>query len=267
MADESWRDALPEEVRTLETLQDIPDVQTLAKSYDDAQRYIGRSIRIPTDDAGDGQWDQFKDKLKGVPGMAMLPGSDDSAGWNALYDKLGRPESPSGYGIDDATYAQVAHENGLTDKQAKALHESLNKAESETNEQRQAQLMDMMSDLQNEWGGAFEKKGREAHQAADYMDKRIKADGKFSELVNQPGIGDHPLIIKMLAEIGSMLGEKTIAATDGANVFGIVPSEAAERAAAIIGDMTDAYHDQAHPNHMNRVQHVAKLMQIAHPEQ
>jgi len=42
---------------------------------------------------------QNLEKLLGSEKMPMPKGPEDAEGWNRVYDKLGRPESPDGYGI------------------------------------------------------------------------------------------------------------------------------------------------------------------------
>ena len=266
MADETWRDSLSEEIQNLDTLKDIPDVETLAKSYDDAQRYIGRSIRIPAEDAENGQWDDFREKLRSVPGVVMMPGDDDSDGWKDLYSKLGRPEESSGYEIDDSEYQSAAHELGLTKDQATKLYSHVHADRQQEVEQRQQVIDGALETLKTKWGAEFERKGREAQQAVDYLDERMKAGGAFAEEMRKPGMGDSAYVIEMLSEVGSMLGEKTIAATDTSNTFGVPPGEALDRANAIIGDWDDPYHNASHPNHQSRVDHVRRLMEVAHPD-
>ena len=51
---ESWHSGLSDEYRGNESLSQIPDLNTLAKSYLDAQQYAGGSIRIPGEDASTG---------------------------------------------------------------------------------------------------------------------------------------------------------------------------------------------------------------------
>ena len=50
-----FRSSLPEDLREEASLADIKDVGSLAKSYVNAQRMLGSSIRIPGQDAGEEQ--------------------------------------------------------------------------------------------------------------------------------------------------------------------------------------------------------------------
>ena len=264
MAEEKWYAGLPEDMH--HQVEKFETVEDLAKGYTNAESMIGGSIRIPSEDAEQGQWDQFKDKLTDVPGIAMMPGEEDEQGWDNLYSKLGKPSDINEYGIDDAAFAQVAHANHLTKSQAQQLYRAYVGEEQQRQESRQVQVASMMEELKQEWGAEFESKGKQAGQAVQFLDKKIKADGKLTDALREPGMGDNPLLIKALVAIGDMLGEKQIAAKDTSNVFGVAPGEARERAMGIIGDLKDAYHDASHPNHKTRVEHVQRLMEIAHPE-
>jgi len=264
MSEEKWYSGLPEELHP--QVEKFETVEDLAKGYANAESMIGNSVRIPSEDAEEGQWTQFKEKLRGVPGITMMPGQDDADGWNDLYSKMGKPSQANEYGIDDQGFAELAHRTNLTTQQAQELYQAYTYDATQRNEQRQLEMTRLMDELKTEWGPAFEKNGQRAAQAVDYLDRKIKAEGQLSQALREPGVGDNPLLIKALSAIGEMLGEKQIAAKDTSNVFNIAPAEARERANAIIGDMTDAYHNVSHPNHKSRVDHVQRLMEIAHPE-
>ena len=125
----TWRSDLPEELREAGSLKDIPDVGTLAKAYVDAQSYIGGSIRIPGQDAGEEAWSDFKGKLNGIPGLGTIPTPESpQEDWASFYNKLGRPENADGYSIDrpenlpgdpeaEQAFLEKMHEVGLNNKQ------------------------------------------------------------------------------------------------------------------------------------------------------
>lgn len=86
-----WHEGLSDEYRGNESLANIPDIDTLAKSYLDAQSYMGGSIRIPSDDAGEDDWSSFNQKLTDkVPTLMNIP-SDEAEARTALLSRLGRP--------------------------------------------------------------------------------------------------------------------------------------------------------------------------------
>ena len=64
MADQDWRETLPEELRAEPALKDIPDVVTLAKAFRDTKAMVGSSVRLPAADADDAARAEFLEKIK-----------------------------------------------------------------------------------------------------------------------------------------------------------------------------------------------------------
>ena len=104
----NWKDGLPDDLKTEKALESIQDIPGLAKSYIHAQKMIG-SDKIP------------------VPNKYA---TDED--WQAVYNKLGRPETPDAYefnlkdnsNIDENAlkgFKETAHKNGLLPKQAEAI--------------------------------------------------------------------------------------------------------------------------------------------------
>ena len=103
----SWRDSLPDDLKTNESLGKFSDVSTLAKSYINAEQMIG------------------KDKM-------VVPSANTTEDeWNDIYDKLGRPSAPNAYElkaelgegeqIDEqlmSSFKETAHKHGLSPAQA-----------------------------------------------------------------------------------------------------------------------------------------------------
>ena len=69
---QNWRDTLPEELKNDPTLQNINDVESLAKTAVHQQKMIGNRIPMPKND---------EEKAE-------------------LYSKLGRPDEPKNYEVD-----------------------------------------------------------------------------------------------------------------------------------------------------------------------
>ncbi len=111
-----WKAGLSEELQRDPSIAHIPDVETMAKSYVNAQRMVGADkIAIPGNHGTDEEWDQ-------------------------VYTKLGRPDAPEGYELEmnnvpdgmDANpelvgwFQNTAHKVGLTPKQAQTLADEYN---------------------------------------------------------------------------------------------------------------------------------------------
>jgi len=103
-----WKASLSEEIRSDKSLENIKDIEGLAKSYVHAQKLVG-SDKIP------------------VPNKFAT-----EKDWDAVYEKLGRPADPNGYKYDlpedqkiDETalksFSDQAHKLGLLPGQANGM--------------------------------------------------------------------------------------------------------------------------------------------------
>lgn len=109
----------------------------------------------------------------------MAPkGDDDAEGWNAVYGKLGRPETPEGYKIpvpdgDKGEFAKVAasafHKLGISQKQAEGLAQWWNETNAAAGQQGEeaftAQAGIDIQGLKTEWGSEFDAKQELARRA------------------------------------------------------------------------------------------------------
>ena len=150
-----WKAGLSEELQRDPSIAHIPDVETMAKSYVNAQRMVGADkIAIPGNHGTDEEWDQ-------------------------VYTKLGRPDAPEGYELEmnnvpdgmDANpelvgwFQQTAHKVGLTPKQAQTLADEYNvmagQAEQSPDDaaiEAEAREQEGIRELQREYGKAFDNK-------------------------------------------------------------------------------------------------------------
>lgn len=244
-----WRAALPEELRADPALASFKDVAALAKSYREAAKMIGGSIRIP--------------------GPNATP--EEVAAFRA---KLGVPESPDGYQLsapDDVKpvldegmvtrFKQAAHRLGVPAQAVAGLWQwylgeiqAQQRGISQVTKQVEAQLRE-------EWGDAlFERNVALAQRTV-----REFGGEELIEFLDSTGLGNHPGLIKLLAKVGHLLAE------DGhvpGEVAGIMTPEAArQRIAEIMANPEHPYHKQhaGKPGHADAVAEVSRLFQIAYP--
>lgn len=267
--DGSFIESLPEELRGEETLGKFKDVGGLAKSYLEAQKMIGSSIRIPSEDASEDAHKEFYEKLTGVKGVVKLPGEDDKDGWDAFYNKLGRPAKaedyklnvPEGTEYDEQLFlddAKLAHEGGFTQKQMDMIV-------SQRLAERDA-LIDQLSssqdatakELKNRWGAEYNNNialakavGREYE--AEYGDE-------FKKLFSGP-TANNAALVAMMADLGSYLHEKGHAGVQSATGPGMSKAEALERIAEININKEHPYWK----GDKDAVQKMFKLQQVANP--
>lgn len=125
--------------------------------------------------------ERFMGADKAGRGIVWPKDESDVDGWNNVYNKLGRPETPDGYGLtapegaDDSfvkSITPVMHKYGISKTQAAGLAEAYSQYAAQQGEALEAQWVDESSkqfaSLQKEWGQDFEKNAEMAKRALKY---------------------------------------------------------------------------------------------------
>lgn len=185
---QDWRAALPEDLRSHESLKDFKDPGSLAKSYIETKAMVGSSMRLPGPDASAEDKAAFVAKLaEKFPDTVYLPKSDEEAAGleKQLWEKLGRPSDPKGYDLKDvdlggveldvAGLAKMGAELGWTKGQFKAFAKGLAKSQNE----QKAQALAQQAELKKEWGAAFAEKVNAAAEVA----KKLNAPAATIEAI------------------------------------------------------------------------------------
>ena len=237
-----WRADLPEEIRLDPSMSTINDVSALAKGYIHAQRMIGRDkIPLPSDSATDDEW-------------------------SAVYDRLGRPSSPSEYqhsfqeeeslpGQIDR-FNETVHNLGLTEKQRAGIIDMYEGMLSETSDSMERGMVtrqaDVEAELKREYGQTYENAIARANNSArffgledDFMDLQL-ADGTM--------LGNHPALIRA----STVTGETT-------NQL-MTPAEA-QRQLDDVRRMDGPYWDKKHPEHDRYVEDASRLYEMIHGDE
>ncbi|MAH46170.1 hypothetical protein CMI37_10085 [Candidatus Pacearchaeota archaeon] len=254
-----WKAGLSEDLQRDPSIAHIPDVETMAKSYVNAQRMVGADkIAIPGKHGTEEEWDQ-------------------------VYDKLGRPENSDGYALEmnnvpDGMAANpelvgwfqtTAHKVGLTPNQAQILADEYNimagAAEQSPDEralEAEAREQAGIRELQKEYGKAFDAKVSVAkavlqeHGGAGLLELKLE-DGR--------PLGSHPDLVRTFANLGtylqSHLGEDSIA---GPKSDGSMTPADAQRELGKIMTLDGPYGDRSHPGHSAAVAEVGRLMEFIH---
>lgn len=244
-----WRSAIPEDVRSHPALSSFKDVGALAKSYVEAQKMIGGSVRIP--------------------GPNAKP--EEVAAFRA---KLGVPESPDKYelrvnesvrGILDEKivggFRQAAHKLGIPPQAAQGLLDWYSNvlAEGQRSIVQQAKVTE--AELKAEWGDALYDRNIALAQRV----VREMGGDELMMFLDQTGLGNSVPLIKMLARVGHLLAE------DGhvpGEVEGILSADEAKRKIAeVMADPNHPYHakNASKPGHADAVAEMSRLFQVAYP--
>lgn len=191
----AWYDGAPQEVAAFVQTKGWDNPLKVVDSYRSLEKMLGA------------------DKVV-IPGKDAKPDE-----WNAVWNKLGRPEAPDKYqfpqveGVEldkgkvDAV-AKLMHENGLTQTQAERLfnwYASDMKGALDTHKQSEEQRKTQAAEaLKGEWKDKYEAQLDLAKRAFNTF-----ADDKLKEYVASSGLGDNPDFIRLMNRIGAGMMEDT----------------------------------------------------------
>lgn len=239
-----WKVSLSDDVKADKSLENIKDINALAKSYIHAQKMVG-SDKIP------------------VPNKYA---TDDD--WNAVYEKLGRPKTADGYKFDLPQDKQVdevslkefssqAHKLGLLPNQAQGMVKFYNEITAKSLQDADSKALTAREtstkELKQEWGQAFDQKVSQAATLAKSVGATELLD---TNLADGTKLGDHPVMIKAFAELANKMGEDSIVQASGPTY--LTPNQIEKQ----IGELTQtdsAYWDKNHINHQAAVSEVLAL--------
>lgn len=254
---QDWRASLDETLRADPTLADIKDLNGLAKSYVHAQRMIGKDkITIPQEGADPSEWDGFYERL-GRPGDG-----------NYKLDPAGlMPEDlPFDPQVLDR-FKKVFHAAGLNQKQAEGVFknylEYVGEVHSNNQQGVEAQRQEWVNNVKKEFGRAFDER----------VDLAVRAVETFGgeELVkwlDQTGMGDHPMFVKMFAKIGQQMQE-ALASPNQSRGWTMTPDTARQEIARAQRDteFMKAYMTPAATGHAEAVKKMQDLFSFAYPDE
>jgi hypothetical protein len=222
---------------------------------------------------------QNLEKTMGVPAdqVLRLPKEGDSEGWGSVYNRLGRPEEPSGYklnevevpdgGIDlTSNLREWAHEAGLSQEQTAKIYDNYNARLGEVTQEIQAQKAEQSAadeqSLRKEWGNAWEEN---IAAGVRFRQRFGLDDAMVDKLEDALGLRG---LLELSASIGRGLGEHSMptGAEDGGESlpFGMTPAAAKAKIADLTLDKD--FMDQYMDGRKEAVARMTRLHSIAHPD-
>jgi len=247
-----WKASLSDEVRADKSLENINDIESLAKSYVHAQKMVGAD-KIP------------------VPNKFAT--EDD---WKAVYEKLGRPKTaeeykfnlPEDQKVDEAAlknFSTQAHKLGLLPGQAdgmvKFYNEMIGNELAQADSIATSQREKAITELKTEWGQAYDQKLQQANNVvADVFPKGFMD----TNLADGSKLGDHPAVIKAFATLAGKMGEDNIVQASGPTHM--TPKQL-DKEIATLQAPGSAYWDNKHPGHDAAVEEVKELFKLKHGEE
>ena len=159
-------------------------------------------------------------------------------------------------------FLDLAHQLGLSQKQAAAIaqwdFESSSKAMEQFNSTNEAATTEAINTLKNEWGQAFDQNVHVANRALS----EFASEGDLQFLqeaeVNGVKLGDHPAIVKLLANVGKGMMESGKLEGLG-NEQAMTPQEMEDKRATLMNH--PAYLDNLHPEHKQIARQVQQLFE------
>jgi hypothetical protein len=212
--------------------------------------------------------------------LITMPRLDDPEGVKSVFQKLGLPESPDKYDMSvglpqgakpdpnfSKTMQSILHKSNLTDGQAKTLVAEYNALNATLAEQAAKDYeLNVQADKQallDEWKGGHDRMMNRAKTAATTLGFTPELIDAIEKQVGYAGT------YKLLAEIGSKLGEDTLITQHKNTDFGtqLTPDEAKSQLATARSDPNHraAIMDKSHPGNKAAQEKENKLFAIMYP--
>ena len=214
------------------------------------------------------------ERMVGADTIAVPAGDAPAEAWNGLWERLGRPATPEGYAFerpaDDVPYndaaadwfKRTAYEIGLTDQQAKRLHDSfISQTQATAALEQDPDEPAIDEKLRTLWGRQYPARLAEARRAINAF---LPEGDEFFNLSEK--IGEIPLL-QLLARVGRAIGEDSLVGggTDGGHRGSTdARSEIRRLQSAARTDPKHPYLDKAHPDHDATVRRMEALFERAY---
>lgn len=245
---DNWKEQwIPKDLRDTPVITDTKDITSMAKRLVDANNMISKSMKMPED--------------------------GDTAGWDDVYRKLGRPENVDGYKFEipeaikehrdekmEASFKDIALKAGANPSQAKLFADWYY---GQVGEQLAAQAetaKDAMSQLKHKWGNAFDER-------LGITERVVEQFGNGE--VSAAAIKDKADLIDLIYNIGKNQLEGQTGGSGGLGTLTMSPKEALIKINALQRDkdFMDAHNNRKNPGHQGAVDEMTSLFNMAYPEE
>jgi hypothetical protein len=250
----SWRDSLPDDLKSHASIQTFKDLPALVQSYVHAQSQLGK---------------------KGI----IAPGENATeAELNDFYKALGRPEldkyevkTPEGKKINPdflKEMKEVAHKMGILPKQAQGFFDWYlgfeQKRLTETTTSFKKQREDGMAELKKELGadGFTSEAAR-----ADSFVKEV--DPKWAKFFADSGLDKDPMMARFMMEASKKFMKEDSLRGDGqgGRTGALTKADAQKKINEIMGNPNHPYKNAKHPSHKDAVDEMAGYNKIIYGAQ
>ena len=254
----SWRDEVPEDYREEKTLSKYQTVGDLAKGHVHLSRMMGNSVKIPGEDSTDEERNDFYTKL-GRPETA---------------DKYEyeRPDMPEGMAYDEnseTAFKQLAHDQGLSQKQVGSILDFYNKFALDSQIDNKLHMDEAYfkgeAALQKEWG----MKGYDRNVSIAQRAMKEFGGPELEKLLSEDPRGSHPALIKAFYKMGLKSQEaRPLDAEHDSSFLDVTSAQKEiENFNKPSHKLYKAYWNKADPKHAEAVAYRDRLFDMAFPEE
>ena len=234
----NWLSSLDETYQQDPLINKFTSANELAKSHISAQRMIGA------------------DKVV-IPGQSATPDE-----WRAVYQKLGAPQDPSNYELEQTdvfdetsfdAFKNKAYELGLSNQQAKEIAglyaDQVNTGRQVLEQRAEEVRFSGEQELRQQFGDHFDQRLEMARSASQTVmnENDLKI---FSEVQLADGrlLGDHPAIVRAFTKVAELLGEDNLV---GETTEMVMSSQDAKQRYNEVVQQGSPYWDIFHSEHQN----------------
>lgn len=256
VAPPDWRESLPEGVREWQEAETAKSPEDFYKQMEHYRSSYGRSIRVPSEDAGQEDRAKFLEKLRqAAPELVPAPNTEDAEAMESLYSTLGRPSSADDYRLPEgsdqldegrlAKFKEMAHKSGLTQSQVEAVVGDFLQTEMSIISEQQQRLAEGNAELQQKWGLKYDQNRKAAATVAERF-------GFTQDVVNaiESGAMGKQNMEAWLAIAGNTGNEgANMVNTPGSGPVMMTPEEARLQIDEIRGNKDHAYWNPGNPAH------------------
>ncbi len=242
----NWLSSLDETYQQDPLINKFASANELAKSHISAQRMIGA------------------DKVV-IPGQSATPDE-----WRAVYQKLGAPQDPSNYELEQTdvfdetsfdAFKNKAYELGLSNQQAKEIAglyaDQVNTGRQVLEQRAEEVRFSGEQELRQQFGDHFDQRLEMARSASQTVmnENDLKI---FSEVQLADGrlLGDHPAIVRAFTKVAELLGEDNLV---GETTEMVMSSQDAKQRYNEVVQQGSPYWDKFHAEHQNYIDEALHL--------
>jgi len=265
-----WVEQLPEVMRAIPEVERAKSIEGLVDSLKATRDYVSNAIRVPTENAGEGDVAAFYEKLqKHAPNLMPTPDMANPDSITEALKRMGLPDAADGYEALEGdtlsfvdgqfdTLKQWALDAGLTRSQFKAFAEKVGLDTYNQQSEAQKALDAELKVISDEWGLSAEAKYKET---LDFAKKSDAPESLVSLLENKQLDAKTVMWLNGMAQ---SMGETAQASNQDARTSsnGLTPYEATQQIREIQGNKEHPYY-KGDPKARARMH---ELMRMAEPE-